>query len=454
MFRYLWDQLPPVFSGSEKVPAPYQTRNALARIIGSVASSSERLKLSNAIRDGELIPDKCYLPGWIQNPLVLNKDSASATSVVLAQAQPRVDKLQSGVSLKIAFDEVDASPDNSLSIERALYDIYFDYILRNHFTPNIVTYVASFECSTSELKKSMKDDAALRKLAGKDQLLDPMQIRLRKDYGELYDWENVHVLVLERTLGYTLSDYTRKKRTTTEWRSVLFQIIYTFEVFNRLGLRHNDGHLGNIFIDTYAPEEEMTTFYAIDNKTLFRVPLTRFVKLFDLDMGSSHCDQTYINPAYQSLIDETRRRGMCANTKLRGEFCTKYGLCNDVNQKYDTFLTLGMLYGGKNAHLLPSEMLEFIEDNIDEKLLKEKWAFPYHLGSPHNMGKSTSVSPTNMKTPFEMLLDPFFAPLRVSMETVSSVCQTMPLYALPLTPEMESDYWEQAIPDVCLTTGE
>lgn len=433
-------------------PPPFQTRNALARLIGSSNSSRERLALATAIRDATLIPDKCYLPGWIQNPMVLNKDSASATSVVLAQAQPHVDAKQRGVSLKIAFGEVDTSPDNSLSVERSLYDIYFDYIMRNHFTPNIVTYVASFECSTAQLKNAITHGPQLAKLYDRKQLLNPMRIKWQIEDQEYYDWDKVHVLVLERTQGNTLRKYSKKEHTTDEWRNVFFQIIYTFEVFNRLGLRHNDAHDKNIFIDELN-NADVAAFYAIDNEHIFRVPLQHFVKIFDLDMGSSHCDSNYINAVYQPLIEETRRRGICANnTRLTGEMCTDYGLCNDVNQKYDIFLTLGWIYGrpmGKTLPL-PDEVANFIKENISEELLDESWGFPYHLGSPLNMGNNASVNPENMKTPFEMLQHPFFDPLRVNMEAVKNTCQSVPLYALPLTPQMSADYWEQVIPDVCL----
>ena len=58
-------------------------------------------------------------------------------------------------------------------------------------------------------------------------------------------------LIIEKIQGKTLNKLTESEILTFDkerWLSIIFQILYTLECFNKIGLRHNDTHLGNIFI--------------------------------------------------------------------------------------------------------------------------------------------------------------------------------------------------------------
>jgi hypothetical protein len=103
-----------------------------------------------------------------------------------------------------------------------------------------------------------------------------------------------NVLVTERcTLSlYTLLMETTQHQAVTleDMYDILFQVVYTLECFRRLGLRHNDLHLGNVGILHTTARQQLR--YAVpaqaDGGAATYVQLhTRYVvKLFDMDRST------------------------------------------------------------------------------------------------------------------------------------------------------------------------
>ena len=428
---------------TKQIQKPPQIKMIIGNLIhGNVKESLQwRRKLGDAIKSGELKIQNCNLPQWLNNFKVLGKCSASDTSVVLAHTKDP--KLQRGVSLKISYP---GGYDNSLEIERGFYKIYFDFIQEQFFSPNVVTFYASFTCNTNDFRKIMTKDNNLSDLYKEQQILNKNQF----ESADEEDRKHLEVLIIERTQGVILKN---AKLTNEDWVNVLFQILYTFEVFNRLGLRHNDAHLGNIFIDSLDSSSPVSkAIYAVDKDSIFKVNLQKMVKLFDLDLSGSYCDLAYIHPNYEEVLQSINEEGLCENTKLSDDFCSAYGLCNDRNIYFDTFLTLGMITQLRNC---PTFVREFIFRHIDIELLSVEFEFPFHLGSPLNRSQYFSFSPTKyMSAPAAMLQDEIFEPLKIDKNTFATACTEIPVYHLPLNIKndgepQDANYWHEVIPETC-----
>lgn len=560
---------------------PAQVKIALGNLAGGDQSLEWRRRLRTAILNGQLTINMCDLPAYLTGFNVLNKTSSSESSVVLAKTTNG----NMGVSLKMSYDGSYGNTQNSLDIEQGFYRYFFEFIQQQYFSPNVVTYFASFSCDFANVMDVIGATAALQPLTTEDtqilsmasladhitskyckeadlefasvvlgvfiktrienflankaalmsdvmlgddpvgddneddddniddeatvmdvdaMLLDELanpkptpymtvselkglltdsNLRMTFLYwlNSNYRWlqENypddderegvldeakkvdfrklsttidevkVNFLAIERTQGRTLKKM--KNATEDEWRSMLFQILYTFEVFNRLGLRHNDAHQENIFVDDMGTDTY--AIYSLDAESSFIVNVRNFVKVFDLDLSSTVCRQHQLHPAYDGLVKQLTDNDLCTNRKLsNGNFCADYGICNDVNRAYDSYLTLGMIYKFQEA--LPESVRQFIQRCIPSTQLLEKGdtlGYPYHLGSPMNSNKPVSYTPrpTEVVPTYQMLMDDFFAPLRMKTSQLAPECRLVPSYHLPLTRDQPENYWDTAISAVC-----
>jgi len=419
-------------------------------IIGNLVTGDEkyslqwRRKLGDAIKDGSLKINNCNIQEWLTNFKVLGKCSQSDTSVVLANTN--IPELDRGVSLKISSDEY--AYDNSLYIERGFYKVFFDFIQEQFFSPNIVTFYGSFTCSTKEFRKIITEDNGLSGLYKMGQILDKYDFPPSSDARD-----NLEILIIERTEGITLKT---AKMSEEQWINVLFQIIYTFEVFNRLGLRHNDAHHNNIFIDDIPKSSKISeAIYAVDLDNFFKIDMTKMAKLFDLDLSGAMCDDYTIHPQYKGIIQNLSGNNLCENTKLQETMlCSSYGLCNDRNIYFDTFLTLGYISIHPDC---PQSITDFILRNVNIDLFKTDFEFLYRLGKPLSDLKASYVPKGSMKTPFDMLHDPIFDHLKIPIENIESSCKTIPFYHLPLgvSPNIgiaqDENYWNDAELKNCYT---
>jgi hypothetical protein len=419
-------------------------------IIGNLVTGNEdnslqwRRKLGDAIKDGSLKIDYCNFQEWLTNFKVLGKCSQSDTSVVLANTM-NLPGLDRGVSLKISSDEY--AYDNSLYIERGFYKIFFDFIQEQFFSPNVVTFYGSFTCSTNNFRNIITDDNGLTGLYKSGQILDKFDFAPQND-----GRENLEILIIEKTEGVTLKN---AKMTEEEWINVLFQIIYTFEVFNRLGLRHNDAHHNNIFIDTIPESSKISeSIYAVDLDNFYKINMNKIVKIFDMDLSGAMCNINDIHPEYKGIIQNLSSNNLCENTKLMEGMCSAYGLCNDRNIYFDTFLSLGYMTKRPNC---PQTVIDFILRNINIDLFETEFEFLYRLGSPLSTGSSSYVPKNSMKTPFEMLHDPIFNHLKIPIENIENSCKTIPFYHLPLGVDpnngnpQHANYWNDQELEKCYT---
>lgn len=332
-----------------------------------------RIGLFDAIINGYIKLNGCNFGTLIKNPVIIKKkkinekgkeerSSSSDTIVILGKLNfevedkrllERIKSYNDDVVLKISFG---AGTDNSLEIER---DIYIDVVNRLYFgryTPNVILTLGAFECSTDQVIKNMKEsfENAVKKGHFMTREIPKTEygtylLDFQREFNDFvktagapyYNDDKINVLLLERGKGQSLKDWSTVSRSLSSWLSVLFQILYTLLVFEVFGLKHNDLHVGNVFIqENITPQ---TYIYIVSENTYFEVPVKYLVKIYDFDLGSF----TGVGSAQGKDLELNDLK--LRNTKLdigglKTQFCYNYGVCNKANPKFDPFTVLDNVY--------------------------------------------------------------------------------------------------------------
>jgi len=197
----------------------------------------------------------------------------------------------------------------------------------------------------------------------------------------------------------TLEDAFKKKILLNEkqFKAIIFQVAFSLCKLHKAGIQHNDLHFGNILIDTNAvgsieytvglPSKE-----GIENVT-FVVPIDKCrVLLYDWDLGLAECGLNYY---------------------LEEELCPNYGVCNDLNIKFD-FYTFMRGFDKYMKHYLNPEFTKFhnemIKHLIDEKydmrmcnLNKDK-----NRRNPRDCIPFGKDEPLQVISPYEALQNKYF----------------------------------------------
>lgn len=128
---------------------------------------------------------------------------------------------------------------------------------------------------------------------------------------------------------------------------IVFQIIWTLQVFNLYGLRHNDLHLGNIFVE-YSTQP-WTLYYEIpETGEVFGMQTNYFVKVFDYDHST-------INSSFLSNFSQP------ISIKNANANCFLYNVCNVHNAYHDTFQVIcGMIGEMARLSTIPS-LQQFVQ---------------------------------------------------------------------------------------------
>lgn len=103
-----------------------------------------------------------------------------------------------------------------------------------------------------------------------------------------YIYPESNVLFTEFVSGGSLESYLRKKdMTMTQWKSLLFGILWTIHVLqSEYRLMHNDCHFGNILVDIYRYASGEVFEYRLGTKDRFIVPCTGILpKLWDFEFS-------------------------------------------------------------------------------------------------------------------------------------------------------------------------
>ncbi len=267
----------------------------------------------------------CDLEALFNDIKVIPRSTQSESFQAFAKIKPNslVNVLKNShvrtVFLKIYPKSPDEIEKTGLEVERDIYAELTRLMLDGHI-PNLIRYIASFDC-----------------------FFDPTSAfwsNVRKLQPYVNEAVPTQVLILEQANGVTLEKWLERSIETEDLIQMCIQTIYTLQCFGEIGFRHNDLHSGNIWIEQakFSP-----MFYFVDFDTYYKLDTDVFVKIFDFDLSSFDTGEDLVNE------------------ELETDFCEKYGICSNRNDKFDLFTFLYYLrYRARQHRNFPGT--SFIED--------------------------------------------------------------------------------------------
>ena len=124
-------------------------------------------------------------------------------------------------------------------------------------------------------------------------------IRLRQLGDDWYKWDITNVIVTQQG-DMSMFDRLKNKQASTEHlQSILFQLIYTFYVFEKIEFVHGDLHINNIFINKLKKPVDL--YYQI-NGTMYKLTTDWIVKIYDFDHSQIFKDSTISVNQHDDII--------------------------------------------------------------------------------------------------------------------------------------------------------
>lgn len=291
-----------------------------------------------ALLENDLTDAYCDLDQVFDDVTLLRGSTASATSQVIVSIKPTeintllqlyAAKRQSqGQSPKafIKFMIHSEYSQNRPEVEIAIYKYLDQMLLRPHVTPHIMAYVASAHCPEMKnhlewMTPAQQDEEVMRWYKNDDSVYD-----LPGAYGQSITPEFLKknaltsgkVLIMELGEGDSLFKVlTQKTLTHLDFYGLMFQVGYTLQQMHRVGVRHNDLHTGNIWVDILPTPR--TLRYQLPDESYAEITTRYIAKIYDFDLSSF----------------TTRIKEVILNEKLRDHHCPDYGMCDTPDPLYD-----------------------------------------------------------------------------------------------------------------------
>jgi len=398
-----------------------------------------RLAVYKLIESNRISVQKCNMFDNFDQLNVLPRRSASTSYIMLGKLKvPRTlakGRIKTDISVKLAFASKDPSINNSLAVERKIYEAVTNPLIVNGHTPHVTTYYATLSCDN--FLQELRQSAAIDKNA--DAVLADLQSNSKtaRQVREKYDVNRMRALITERSQGVDFAhllsasaeraaDSPAKQQSEFHnvFKPVLFQILYTLTVFQEVGLQHNDLHAGNVFVDELATPIEYS--YRVDADT-YRLKTRLMARLYDFDRASkvattySDCsvDNTFL------VSDACGRQGQCPKLDAKAdlfrlvafldmfnEFSEQRGSPDTVNKPLRHFL----------EYIAPRELLDtpVYWEHGQSQAVKRKWrkAIAWHGALCYCQAANCEIcklrSDKRIKTPREVLRSVYFDEYRQS----------------------------------------
>lgn len=240
----------------------------------------------------EEIIDVCSNFGSLENPKAFSNRNASSSSQVLAMLQGKK------VFLKIFTDtsmgKSDGILQNGLLVEAAIYFCGIAKLIPT-CCPFFIKPIAYQECDGFVMRlKSL--------IATKDKSLQPLKTqakkiidRLDKDLTKMAS-ETVHtekersyIVINEQFLeeDVPMDEWLKTPRDLASYQAVYFEILWTLLCLEKVGIKHNDFHLQNIYIRTLENSRLFPFFFNFNNQARTVYLETKLqVLIFDFDQST------------------------------------------------------------------------------------------------------------------------------------------------------------------------
>ena len=177
------------------------------------------------------------------------------------------------IVIKLNFESKIPKKDNSSEIESIIYKNFIFKMLNNNQTPHVMIPLFQYQCVQFSEDKIEKNKS-----------LENLKNWYNSLSNDKFDKTKLNVLILEKGKGQKFEEWLKEPHTELSWKTVLFQIVWTLQVFSEYGLIHNDLHSENIFIEKL--EEPIWGIYFLNEKDYFVLPINYFVKIYDFDRSS------------------------------------------------------------------------------------------------------------------------------------------------------------------------
>ena len=360
----------------------------------SLTNEKRRTSLTKGIQDGSIKIKICELnTAFLANSTkVLTSDekgSASNSIILFGALKVPLTNVNNEVVGKIFFTSLKPREDNSLAVEAYVYEKVAWPLIQMHVTPHLILYIGYATCDLSHIPSSGG-------LVG--ELMEEARRSIMPRGESKYDFDEMHVLLSERSKGKVLYDYISSGSLSwTEWQPILFQLIYTIQCFIEFGFMHNDLHTGNMFVDE-IPETTFYYFVFFPSSTgagaggelkLFKIRTKYFLRIYDFDFATSAAK----NPV---------------NTKVRSLswLCQELGICQEVNWYTDLYRSISSI--AKKVELLPMKewLANFIEsETLTDMNLAKKGVLCEKTGP--SSCKKIVPNDSQLKHPIDILEDGF-----------------------------------------------
>lgn len=211
--------------------------------------------------------------------------------------------------------------------EIGLYKYLSETIIQDRCSPNIMQYISHFECpnGVSTMKNSI-DEYAVDTVAQWETMAASQYRTLGND---------VHMLVVESGSGKSLSALLKEEiilpDQMRDLQNIVFQVMYTLHQMYLIGVKHNDLHIGNVWIRTLNKPIDIHYYHKNptndDQYAHVHIRTKYVVKLYDFDRSTFY---------YKLGTPET---GTTVNPWLLSKeyLCDQVGICNYEDQLYDLY---------------------------------------------------------------------------------------------------------------------
>ncbi len=328
-----------------------------------------RKQLSRLVDEYELDETYCDIDQVFDDVKVLDSDTASITTQAIVKIKPieankvlrsyatrlRNKKQPPNVFLKfMPFNSVSM---NRPTIEIAIYKYLYKVLVQTKTTPHIMKYIASAHCKN--LKNHLDwlpdvDDTVARWYED-DMDADGM------DTEEIIDtvMTDSKLLVVEMGRGMSLLNLLEKTQLFLEdVQAILFQIGYTLRQMHLAGVRHNDLHIGNVWVNMSS--SPTIRYYQLYDGRYAKVESIYTIKIYDFDTSAFTND-------------------VLSNQYLEYGKCSDYGICQLPDPLFDWVTLCYSLYTYthfRNQPLIRKIVRQIV---IDKELLTNYRKHPYYI---------------------------------------------------------------------------
>jgi hypothetical protein len=271
-----------------------------------------------------------------------------------------------------------------LEFELKAYNEVFK-LAKYNITPNILCKIVSGTFTNID-----KDFLSTNKLS--DEFINRILVEMKSinNMNYLYDnttmWNTTGILMTNPG-GEKLENIFRTI-TITERKQIMFQILYTFYVFEKLQISHGDLHSGNIFVIDVEP----TTLCYIVEGIQYRFTTTKLVKIYDFDFGIIAKDTTIrLNTKSKFRINRILNPNRWKGTYLDSQ----YGESEYFNKHLDLCILYFLNF--KKRDIDPENMIFFGNMDVEfDNFIQE--SFPGFYNSTDTISNSLKTAFTNEAT--------------------------------------------------------